>query len=225
MTTNDGLAFRIAEVSDQSSPFLPEMEKVLRHLLPRLQPSFREILSRRLDENGRVRAQIMVGLCDHQVAGLLQMFYRPWRSFLLGNAGLVAVLDPFRKTNLGLGLIRQAIAATRKVAAQHKLPAAGVVWLTEPDEDPSDAWANRRVRMFQRLGGQVRRDLRYRYDGQRYPAGELIFWFPLAARLADTDTKSLAWQMWLFGGLSREQFIDRYGPPEERGPRFGQKTS
>jgi hypothetical protein len=222
MMPSDGRAFRIVEVSDLFSPLLPEMERVLRELLPQLQPSFREILEGRLDDRGRIKRQIMAALSGDRIAGLLQMFYRPWGDFLLGNADLLGVLESFRRDNIGLNLIQQAVAATMKISAQYKLPAAGVVWLTEPDQGPPDSWADRRVRMFQRLGGQARRDLRYRYDGQPYPDGELIFWFPLAARLADIDTISLAWQLWLFGGLSREQFIDRYGQPGEGDHHFGQ---
>ncbi len=141
MTTDDGRAFHIVEVSETANPLLPEMEKVLRKLLPQLRPGFREILAGRFDDRGRVRRQIMAGLCGGRVAGLMQVFYRPWRDGLVGNVDLLGI------------------------SARYKLPVAGVVWLTEPDEGPPGSWTNRRVRMFERLGGQARRDLRYRYPG------------------------------------------------------------
>ena len=145
------------------------------------------------------------------------MFYQPWRNGLVGNVDLLGVLESFRSTNLGIGLMRHAITATLKVSAQYKLPVAGIVWLTEPDDGPTGSWPVRRVRMFQRLGGQVRRDLRYRYDGQLYPDGELIFWYPLMAECVDVETKSLVWLLWQFGGLPKEEFVRRYGDPESQG--------
>jgi GNAT superfamily N-acetyltransferase len=205
---------RIIELDDPAAPYLLELERLLRHLLPGLKPSFREILADRRDDRERIKAQIFVGLCADQVAGLMQMFYRPWRCCLVANVDLLAVLEPFRRTNLGLGLIRHAITTALKVSSQYKLPVAGIVWLTEPEQGSLDSWANRRVRMFQKLGGQARCDLRYRYDGQPYPNGELIFWYPLADEFVHVATRSLAWLLWQFGGLPEEEFVRRYGDPK-----------
>lgn len=202
---------RIVEVLDVSSPYLPEMERVLGNLLPALDSDFTEILSRRHDEKGRVRAQIFVGLCQGRVAGLMQMFYRRWRRNLVGSVDVLGVLRSFRRTNLGIALMRHAISAAMKVSAQYKLPMGGVVWLVEPDQGPQDSWPVRRVRLFEKMGGQVRRDLRYRYEGQPYPDGELIFWYPLCREFSDVDTKSLAWLLWQFGQLPEREFARRYG--------------
>jgi hypothetical protein len=144
----------------------------------------------------------------------MQMFYRQWRDGLVGNVDVLAVLRDFRRTNLGIVMMRHAISAAMKVSAQYKVPVVGLVWLTEPDQGPLDSWSVRRVRMFEKMGGQVRRDLRYRYDGQIYPDGEIIFWYPLRREFAETDTKSLAWLLWQFGQLPEEEFARRYGDPE-----------
>lgn len=209
-----GSAFAIVEIVDPVDPLVPELEKVLVDLLPGMEPHFREFLEGRLDGQGRVRAQLFCGLCRERVAGLMQMCYRPWRDALVGNVDLLGVLEPYRNTNLGLSLMRHAIAATLSVSARYKLAVAGIVWLTEPDRGPLDSWADRRVRMFERLGGQARRDLRYRYQGQRYSDGELIFWYPLAKAFFDVDTRSLARLLWQFGGLANEESAGRYGDPE-----------
>jgi hypothetical protein len=214
MSEERGRAFQIVEITDPDSPYLPELKRTLPDLLPGIKPRFRELLAARLDEWGRVRAQLFCGTCQDQVAGLMQIFYRPWRDALMGNVDLLGVRERYRSTNLGLNLMRQAVAATLSVSAQYKLPVAGIVWLTEPDEGPLDSWANRRVRMFEKLGGQARRELRYRYRGQRYPDGELIFWYPLAEAFFEVDTKSLAWLLWQFGELPAEEFARRYGGPE-----------
>jgi len=203
--------YKIVEVGDVSSAYLPEMEKVLQALLPAVNPHFRDILSQSRDERGRIRAQIFVGLCEDRVAGLVQIFYRQWRNNLVANVDVLGVLEPFRRTNLGIVLMRQAISAAMKVSAQYKLPVVGVVWLVEPDQGPLDSWPVRRVRMFEKMGGQVRRDLRYRYEGQSYPDGELIFWYPLCQEFSDVDTKSLAWLLWQFGQLPEKEFARRYG--------------
>ena len=80
--------YKIVEVGDVSSAYLPEMEKVLQALLPAVNPHFRDILSQSLDERGRIRAQIFVGLCEDRVAGLVQIFYRQWRDNLVANVDL-----------------------------------------------------------------------------------------------------------------------------------------
>lgn len=212
-----GSGYRIAEVCDIRSPYLPEMESALREVFPILRPCFGEIIAQRLDDQGRIRRQIFVGLCENQVAGLMQIFYHPWRNGLVGNVDLLGILELFRSTNLGIALMRHAITATLKASAQYKLPVAGIVWLTEQDDGPPGSWPVRRVRMFQRLGGQVRRDLCYRYDGQLNPDGELIFWYPLMDEYVEVETKSLIWLLWQFGGLPEEEFVRRYGDPEPQG--------
>ncbi|MFC1683342.1 hypothetical protein ACFL0G_03960 [Candidatus Zixiibacteriota bacterium] len=209
-----GGAFAIVEIVDPVDPLLPELEKAFADLLTGMEPHFREFLEGRLDGQGRVKAQLFCGSCQDRAAGLMQMCYRSWRDALVGNVDLLGVLEPYRSTNLGLSLMRHAIAATLSVSARYKLPVAGIVWLTEPDQGPLDSWADRRVRMFERLGGQARRDLRYRYQGQRNPDGELIFWYPLAEAFFDVDTRSLARLLWQFGGLTAEEFARRHGDPE-----------
>jgi len=207
--------YTIEEVYDVTSPYQNGMKSLFLELFPDLTPAFERILVDRVDAKGRIKAQIFVGLCQATVAGLLQVFYRPWRSGLIGNVDLVGVLEPFRKTGLGLGLMRHAISTFRKVASQWELAPIGLLWLTGQDEGPVDSWLVRRVRMYEQIGAQVRRDLRYKFNGQAKPNGELILWYPVSDEFVNVETKSLAWQLWQFGQLPKEDFTKRYGRPSD----------
>jgi len=108
-------------------------------------------------------------------------------------------------------MMRHAIESARRTAEQWGMSLAGVLWATEPDNGPDNSFAVRRMRMFEKMGAQVRRDLRFQFDGQAEPEGEVILWYPMLPDLRQVTTKTLAWQLWAFGGLPAAQFVKRYG--------------
>lgn len=204
---------RIEEVTSITSQYMDGMIGIFNALFPGLHPSFREILSDRYDSDGNLKRQIFVGLSEDVPAGLLQVFYRPWRNGLVGEVDLVGVLESYRKTGLGLRMMRRAVTATEQAAGARNVPVHGLVWLTEPDKGHAHTWPVRRVRMYEKMGAQVRRDLIYRFDGQPEPDGEIILWCPLARGLGNVPTKELAWLLWQSGGLPEDEFVRRYGQP------------
>jgi len=194
------------------------MEAVFGALFPDLTPAFESILTHRLDAEGRIQNQIFIGLCGKSVAGILQIFYYPWKGGLVSVVDLVGVLESFRGSGLGLKMIRHASAATEKVASQWQVSPRGLLGLTELDQGDSRSWIVRRVRLFERMGAQVRRDLVYQYDGLPESSGEIILWYPMSDEVAAVSTKELAWVLWQSGGLPSEEFGRRYGELNSMAP-------
>lgn len=156
-----------------------------------------------------------MGLCNDVPAGLLQLFYEVWRGGLIAIADLVGVAKAHRGTGLGLGLMRRALSAPKDVAALWGQPTQGLLASTEPGQGDPQSWPARRVKMFERMGAQVRGDLIFRFDGQPEPHGEIIIWFPMRSEVANVSTRELAWVLWQSGGLPEREFIRRYGRPED----------
>ena len=203
--------FDIREVTKVTSSYLSEMKAVFGALFPDLTPAFEEILTHRLDAEGRIQNQIFVGLCGESVAGILQIFYYPWKGGLVSVADLVGVLESIRGSGLGLGMIRHTSIATKKVASQWHVSPKGLLGLTELDQGDSNSWVVRRVKLFERMGAQVRRDLVYQYDGLPESSGDIILWYPMSDGVVEISTKELAWVLWQSGGLPSEEFVRRYG--------------
>jgi thiamine pyrophosphokinase len=197
----ESFSYVIEQISDVDSPHLPGMVKWLNQVFPEYDPYFGTILTRLRREDGRHQAQIFVGLCGDQVVGLVQVFYCEWQHGLIADVDLLGVLEPYRRSGLGSALVRQAILATRDMSSRYGLPAIGVVSLADPEYSPV-------IRLHQKLGGQIRTDLRYR-------GGDVIVWYPLSEHFSAIETKALAWQLWQFGGLPEEEFISQYGKPQD----------
>ncbi len=112
-------------------------------------------------------------------------------------------------------MIRHASAATKEVAFQWQVSPKGLLGLTKVDQDHSDSWVVRRVKLFEKMGAQVRRDLAYQYDGLPESSGDIILWYPMSDEVVEISTKELAWVLWQSGGLPSEEFVRRYGRPDD----------
>lgn len=207
--------FTIEEVTRPDDPHIAGTLDVFSEAFPHLSPGLDSMLASRLDPAGRVRTQLFVGLCNDAPAGLLQLFYEVWRDGLIAIADLVGVAQAHRGTGLGLGLMHRALSAPRDVAAGWGLPAQGLLASTEPAQGDPQSWRVRRVKMYEKMGGQVRRDLVFRFDGQPEPDGEILIWFPMRPEVANVSTKALASVLWKSGGLPEAEFVRRYGKPED----------
>ena len=203
--------FKIQEITTVDSPYLAGMKMVLKALFPKLTPVIEKILDNRFNTEGQIQKQIFVGICGESIAGILQIFYHPWRGGLLSVIDLMGVLESFRSTGLGLSLMRYAISATKDIAFQWKVSPKGLLWLTELDQGNYNSWAARRVKLYEKTGAQVRRDIIYQFNGQPETDGEMILWYPISDDVVKIGTKELAWALWQSGGLPPEEFTERYG--------------
>ena len=206
----------IIEVTSIDSVYLDGMLNIFAILFPNLASAgdqrlvFEDILTNRLDTEGRIQKQIFIGLSGETVVGILQIFYYTWNDGLVAVVDLVGVLEPFRGSRLGLRLIRYARSVTENAASQWGVTAKGILGLAELDQGDSDSWADRRVRLFERLGAQVRRDLIYQYGGLSESNGDYVIWYPMSADVFEISSRALAWVLWQSGGLPFEEFVRRY---------------
>jgi hypothetical protein len=205
----------IKEITSPQSPHLPGLEKLQAELFPGVPSDFTRFLRGRSGDGGRLRQQLFAGLVQGEAAGLLQVLYREWGKGLIANVDRVGVRPDARGTNLGLSLLRFAKDNFYRLCLQYGQPALGVVGLTDPDRGPADSWSVRRVRLFEKLGAQIRRDLAYHTvdDARLYPEGKLILWYPLTEHMTHIGTRSLAWILWQISGLAPGEFVKRYGNP------------
>lgn len=197
----DNFPYTIEEISGKDSSHLPGMVNWLNQLFPDYVPYFGTILNELRQDDGCHKAQIYTALAAGQVVGLVQVFYRQWQNGLVADIDLLGVLEPHRRLGLGTALAKRAILAAQETASRYGLPAIGVVSLADPAYSPV-------IRLHEKLGGQIRTDF-------RYPSGDVIIWYPLLKGAATVETKALAWQLWQFGGLPEEEFVNHYGKPED----------
>lgn len=155
------------------------------------------------DELGRPKqGQIFLALQEGALAGMVQTLYGRWQDGLVAWIDWIGVCRAFRRRGLGSELLHRAIAAAHVVASQYELSALGVVSMTTPCDPAATA-------MWQAVGAQIRGDLGYQVLDDDPP--EHIVWLPFDDKLADIDTRTLAWLLWRFPGLPSEAFVKRYG--------------
>ncbi len=191
MITQPSSLYMIDEVSSATSPHLPGMGQWLDQIFPEYAPPrFGKLLTRLRHPDGRHEIQIFIGQIEHHVAGLVQVFYRQWRRGLIADIDLLGVLEPYRRSGLGLALVKQAILAAEGMALSYGLPAIGVVSLADPHYVPI-------IQLHRSLGGQIRGDC-------QYPGGDIVVWYPLREDSAAVETPVLAQQLREFGRLLEE---------------------
>ncbi|HUW35197.1 MAG TPA: GNAT family N-acetyltransferase [Planctomycetota bacterium] len=198
----------VLEVTDAASPYLSEIEAILRQTHPGCDPYFRTILRDLRRADGKHEAQVFAAVHDGHAVGFSQVFYREWRGGLVGWLDLLDVLHAQRVQGVGTALARRSIEATIAMASLRGLPAIGTLSLI----DPGNAAV---VPLHGKLGGQIRRDLSYRTPLDPADKADVLVWHPCDAPHSGIATKALAWQAWQFGGLTKEQFEKRYGPADE----------
>lgn len=180
--------FRFGEVESPRSQYMTGMNRWLEQLFPEYcPPRFDRLLVKLRRPDSRHQIQIFLGLVGNQVAGLVQLFYREWHGGLLADIDLLGVLEPFRRSDLGLALVQQSLRAAPEMARHYQMPAIGVTTLIDPLYVPI-------VRLHQKLGGQIRADY-------PYPSGDLIVWYPMQPKYADIATLTLGDQLRQFGRL------------------------
>ena len=192
---------RILLLEDPSSPYLNMMHPILQELLPEYSDwNPYNMAQIRVDEKGRPCVEIYMGFCDDVLAGFMQVSYIYYYNKVFINVDFIAVLPEYRKSGLGIKLLRYLKHIMQKPVENYKC--MGILGLAEV-EDMEKPFSLKRLFLYSRLGAEIRRDLIYKTPD--YPDSYVIF-YPASKDYSGISTAALSWQLWRISQYNAKQF-------------------
>ncbi|MDD4163766.1 MAG: GNAT family N-acetyltransferase [Eubacteriales bacterium] len=184
------MEIRLEVLEDPLSQYINELILIQKELLPDYHWNPANMVNNRFNEKGRLNSEIIMGFCDNELAGFIQIYYIYYYNKVFINLDFVAVLPQYRKSGLGLMLLTSLKNKMEKPVGDHRC--IGIIGLAEI-ENSTDQFSFKRLFLYSRLGAQIRRDIVYKTPD--YPDAYVIF-YPATESFSSITTLSLAWQLW-----------------------------
>ncbi len=192
---------RILLLEDPSSPCINTLYSIQQELLPEYSDWDPHNMAQiRVDEKGRPCVEIYMGFCGNVLAGFMQVSYIYYYSKVFINVDFIAVLPEYRKSGLGIKLLRYLKHITQKPVENYKC--MGILGMAEV-ENMEKPFSLKRLLLYSRLGAEIRRDLIYRTPD--YPDSYVIF-YPASKHYSGISTAALSWQLWRISQYDSKQF-------------------